>query len=339
LCKAGGTTYTDLTVEGCGTVEAYGINNNDEVVGSCSTTVTQGFFKNPATGEEVLYGPPGAVSTSLFAINLDGYMAGVFRLTGESDHHGVFTDSSTWTPVDVPGAVATTVAGLNASNAMSGYACSLGCTTAQGFTSLDGVNFALFDYPGVTQTFAFGLSDSGAVVGYFSGATGVHGFIKEGATFTQIDVPGSDATSVYGISPDGSMLVGVFHDASGFHGFLATVEAADTTPPTITATANPSQLWPPNGKMVPVTVSGSMTDSGSGVDPATASYTVLDEYGLIQPSGPITLQPNGIYRFTVAIQASRRGQDQDGRHYTIAVSAKDLAGNPGVGTAVVVPHG
>jgi hypothetical protein len=46
------------------------------------------------------------------------------------------------------------------------------------------------------------------------------------------------------------------------------------------------------------------------------------------------------YTFTVALEASRRGNDQDGRHYPIAVSAKDNLGNPGFKTATVtVPHG
>jgi hypothetical protein len=61
---------------------------------------------------------------------------------------------------------------------------------------------------------------------------------------------------------------------------------------------------------------------------------VMDEYGQIQPSGSITLV-NGSYSFTVALQASRRGNDPDGRHYMIAVSAKDIAGNLGGASAIV----
>jgi hypothetical protein len=38
---------------------------------------------------------------------------------------------------------------------------------------------------------------------------------------------------------------------------------------------------------------------------------------------------------TVALQASRRGTDQDGRHYTIVVSATDVAGNQGSAFAIV----
>jgi len=43
--------------------------------------------------------------------------------------------------------------------------------------------------------------------------------------------------------------------------------------------------------------------------------------------------------FTISLQASRNGNDKDGRHYTITVSAGDFAGNLGVTAAVViVPH-
>jgi YVTN family beta-propeller protein len=113
----------------------------------------------------------------------------------------------------------------------------------------------------------------------------------------------------------------------------------DTTPPVITVSANPATLWPPNGKMVPVTISGTITDADSGVNASTAAYVVTDEYGLVQPREPVTLGSNGSYAFTVSLEASRRGNDQDGRHYTITVSAKDNAGNPGAASTIVtVPH-
>jgi hypothetical protein len=112
----------------------------------------------------------------------------------------------------------------------------------------------------------------------------------------------------------------------------------DVTPPVITITTTPDTLWPPNGKMVPVTIAGTITDAGSGVD--TATYAVTDEYGLIQPSGQITtLDASGRYSFTIRLQASRNGNDRDGRQYTITVRAVDDEGNAGSAPAIViVPH-
>ena len=109
-----------------------------------------------------------------------------------------------------------------------------------------------------------------------------------------------------------------------------------TTPPVITLSTTPTSLWPPNGEMVPVTVSGRITDSGCSA--TSASYAVIDEYGEIQPSGPVTLSA-AAYSFTVLLPASRLGTDLDGRLYTITVSASNNAGKTEsqVG-AVIVPH-
>ena len=88
-------------------------------------------------------------------------------------------------------------------------------------------------------------------------------------------------------------------------------------------------------------VSGAITDEpgGSGVQASSAAYVVTDEYGQIQPHGTIPLGADGQYAFTVSLEASRKGSDQDGRHYTITVSASDNAGNLGTASAVVtVPH-
>jgi hypothetical protein len=70
------------------------------------------------------------------------------------------------------------------------------------------------------------------------------------------------------------------------------------------------------------------------------AYTVEDEYSSVEPSGgPLTPGENNRYTATIALQASRRGNDADGRHYTITVSALDTEGNEGSADAIVtVPH-
>jgi len=117
------------------------------------------------------------------------------------------------------------------------------------------------------------------------------------------------------------------------------VASGDTTPPTITAAANPSSLWPPNHKLVDVVVSGSITDAQSGVNLSSGAFNVTDEYGAVQPSGNFTINADGSYSFTIQLEASRAGTDQDGRLYTISVQATDNRGNLGTATTtVVVPH-
>jgi hypothetical protein len=82
-----------------------------------------------------------------------------------------------------------------------------------------------------------------------------------------------------------------------------------------------------------------MADNLSGINSSTAAFAVKDAYGLVQPSGPVSLAPNGTYSLTISLEARRDGQDLNGRIYTIAVSAQDNAGNASSATtAVIVPH-
>ena len=61
---------------------------------------------------------------------------------------------------------------------------------------------------------------------------------------------------------------------------------------------------------------------------------VMDEHGQIQPRVSLMLGADGSYAFTTALEAWRKGNDQDGRHYTIAVSAEDNAGTLGVAPTI-----
>jgi hypothetical protein len=149
------------------------------------------------------------------------------------------------------------------------------------------------------------------------------------------------------VNGDGAPDVVVTHEFGNGRGIppgevdvlLNSSPSPDTTPPVITLSATPTRLWPADGRLVPVTLSGTITDSGSGVNASSAEYAVQDEYGEVQPFGKITLDPAGNYSFTILLRAGRRGNDLNGRQYTIRVSAKDNAGNRGVRwTRVTVPH-
>ncbi len=102
-------------------------------------------------------------------------------------------------------------------------------------------------------------------------------------------VAGSTASTQ--ISGEGMHSVGLraLDNAGNISSLVTLPVNIDLTPPAVNVSANPSSLWPPNGKMVPVTVSGTITDSLSGVNSSTAAFAVVDEYGIIQPSGPVSL--------------------------------------------------
>jgi hypothetical protein len=91
--------------------------------------------------------------------------------------------------------------------------------------------------------------------------------------------------------------------------------------------------------MLPVTVSGKITDPDTDCSIKAAAFSVTDEYGKVQPSGPVTPGPGGAYSFTIWLQASRLGTDVDGRQYTITVGTSNNTGKIGrQSSTVTVPH-
>jgi len=102
----------------------------------------------------------------------------------------------------------------------------------------------------------------------------------------------------------------------------------DKTPPDVSIDANPKEIWPPNGKMVDVAITGFAKDNYL----FSKTFTVRDEYDLIEP----TISDFGA---TIQLEAKRNGSDKDGRRYIIKAVAEDLAGNIAENqTQVIVPH-
>ncbi len=100
--------------------------------------------------------------------------------------------------------------------------------------------------------------------------------------------------------------------------------------------ANPSVLWPPNNKLVSVTVSVSLSDSLSGAAGFTLVSATSNEpdsgLGDVQGFAPGTASTSGQFR------AQRLGSE-NGRVYRLKYSGADRAGNSATCTTTVsVPH-
>jgi probable HAF family extracellular repeat protein len=82
--------------------------------------------------------------------------------------------------------------------------------------------FTIIDVPGAFSTRPIGINDAGQIVGTFRDATGQHGFLLSGGTFTTIDAPGAaNDTEASGINAAGQ-IVGVLYDGTRGRGFLLT---------------------------------------------------------------------------------------------------------------------
>jgi len=117
------------------------------------------------------------------------------------------------------------------------------------------------------------------------------------------------------------------------------VKMMDTTPPSIgSVTANPNALWPPNHKMVPVTVAVSASDTCSAAP--VCKITAVSSNEPVNGTGDGDTAPDWQItgNLTVNLRAERAGTG-NGRVYTVTVGCTDASGNSSAKTTVVtVPH-
>ena len=113
----------------------------------------------------------------------------------------------TFTTINVPGAAATVVLGINSAGEMVG-----GYYQAQylwhGF-KLSGTTLTYFDYPGAQWTIPTGINNEGLIVGDYSpDSISVHGFTYDGQIFTSIQHGSDSITNVSGINNAGQIYGG-----------------------------------------------------------------------------------------------------------------------------------
>lgn len=112
----------------------------------------------------------------------------------------------------------------------------------------------------------------------------------------------------------------------------------DKTAPVANLSASPSRIWPPNGRPIQVTLSGTGSDATSGL--GEVSYVVTDEYGTQLAISPRTLSGAAAnWAETLTVEAWRNGNDRDGRLYRVTATVKDSAGNTTQTTVdIIVEH-
>lgn len=122
-------------------------------------------------------------------------------------------------------------------------------------------------------------------------------------------------------------------DASGNQtSCTQTITVNDTQPPTISgASATPSTLWPPNNKMVDVTINYTVADNCNSSSQVTCSLSITSNEGT--SADWVVVDPHH-----VQLLATRNGNG-NGRIYTITITCVDTSGNTSTATVTVtVPH-
>jgi probable HAF family extracellular repeat protein len=301
-------TYITIDVPGAMETAAWGINENGQVVGIAwgHTGNPHGFLKDGTT--YTTFDAPGSLNTTAFAVNNNGQIVGLFTDATAMRNYGFLKDGPTFTTIDIPGATETAATGINTAGQIVGYwqdanrryhgfpkdgetftlfnglrpwgindnGQIVGEVGTAGFL-MDGATFTTITVPDSTTTIAFAINSEGQVVGQFADGTRNYGFLKDGPTFTTIDIPDSTIVQATGINASGQIVGAFSENIAGSHGFLAT--PVDTTPPVLSVSASPATLSPPNGRLVTVPVSGTITDEPDGSGVQASTYQVIDEYG------------------------------------------------------------
>ncbi|MFC1770042.1 hypothetical protein ACFLZI_03200 [Nitrospirota bacterium] len=125
---------------------------------------------------------------------------------------------------------------------------------------------------------------------------------------------------------------------TGMYLNLTVSSACGATPKFVIDGVSPEVLWPPNGSIEEVIVAGHL-EMPEGCNLYEIGYSVDDEYGTFSSMGEVAINDAGAFEAVIPVEASRNGQDKDGRHYTVNLYAENEAG---IGQSdvieIIVPH-
>lgn len=126
------------------------------------------------------------------------------------------------------------------------------------------------------------------------------------------------------------------HFTAGLRDGPGQMQPLDTTPPSLSGSASPRVLWPPNQKLVPIAATITVTDD---YDPQPEirleSITANEALG----AADVADAAFGTDDRQFKLAAKRDGGNKAGRTYTITYSATDASGNKATAsTTVIVPH-
>jgi len=228
--------FVSIVIPGSTGAYAYGIDDAGRVVGlyDDASNNTNGFVWQNGTLHTL--DNPGSVDTGLDGVSSRGVAIGAFGdLT--TAHAATYSfPSGTWAMLpDISGMP------INEGFGINDFGVAIGAAGGGDFDNISNLaawiwnpstqSYSFFAAPGATQysTSLDAINDRGQIVGSFRDSSGVyHGFLKQGETYTAIDVPGATDTFPLGINNSGTV-VGQFANLSGMpEGFFRTSDGVFT---------------------------------------------------------------------------------------------------------------
>jgi uncharacterized membrane protein len=248
-----------------------------------------GFLLNRGAVTRIV-APGSASETVLYGINQRGQSVGGY-VDADGAVKGFLLDKGVFTPIEFPGALATTPVKINARGQVVGVFSEVTDRRPlrppySGFL-LDRGAFTRIDVPGATSTFPFGINDRGQVVGLHQDAGGtIRGFLLDKGVFTTIEVPGARASVAFDINNRGQIVGAYFTNSN--HGFLLDKGVCTTIDPPGATITQPSGINN-RGQVVGAyadaggTIHGFRRDGGTfttidapGASPHTVAYEIDD---------------------------------------------------------------
>ena len=184
--------------------------------------MTRGFirFSDGSFGDPIVDPNDTVGFTEGRGINNSGTVAGDYVIS-DGTLHSFFLSGDTFTEYNVPGAVSTSVLGINDPGVFTGAFDPDGSGIFQAFVSVDGT-LTPFSVPGAAGTFAYEINNSEELtVGYYIDGVILHGYYRDssGTLHFPIDPTGSTATVLFGLN-DRNWVVGRYASSGATHGLF-----------------------------------------------------------------------------------------------------------------------
>jgi hypothetical protein len=245
--------FSPITFPGAAWTVAYGVNATDQIVGAYGpddSNGRHGFVWSGGRFASIDF--PGGTDTVARGVNSRGQVVGDYRAV-DGARHGFLLSAARYSALDLPGGGEGGARAINDAEQIAGVMGS--GPVARGFLFSAGT-YSRLQFPDSNYTEAWGINNTGDVVGQIDGAQAPsRGFRWSANAYSLIEPPGSSTSwDARGINDFGE-IVGAFTGADGrLHGYRAAPAALQfgpADPAVITQLSNPSGPQGPAGPAGP----------------------------------------------------------------------------------------